>query len=221
MRYKVSQELFVIHFDYTSLRNQESQLMAADFHLPLTFNIKEMPSAINLERLIVTEHHKVPWDQDPEGKKECDGYLLTDSTGVVFANQYPKACYGQVSDTADYRFNTHYADDEDHTAILRAYTKGEKKIYEYHLLSDVICGMNTRIDIIDRNLSKEGEVSPSNSPFFKEIKDQLLDVLSQIKKEFREKYPEYDYEIKERDISINSPDRHFIIKECVFKRIGK
>jgi hypothetical protein len=53
-------------------------------------------------------HHKVAWDQDPEGEKKYDGFVFFEAP-VSFNppsrrwfNQYPSASYGQLSTDADY-----------------------------------------------------------------------------------------------------------------------
>src|SRR5690606_19708176 len=132
MRYQLNQELFVIHFDYASLRNQEKQFLAAEFLLPFMYGNKEVPSQVNLEMLTVIEHFRTPWDQDPAEELKHDGYLLLDSQSEIYANQYPRASYGQVTDTADRRFNYYVTGQEDHKKIFDSFDKGEKKVYEYH-----------------------------------------------------------------------------------------
>jgi len=80
---------------------------------------------IEFEVLTVTEHHKVAWDQDPEGEKKYDGYLLKSADGRGWVNQYPTADYGQVTDRADYLFDKHFPDGTDFDALkpsdLRTY----------------------------------------------------------------------------------------------------
>ena len=56
-------------------------------------------------QLTVTEHHKVPSEWDTENKLDCDGFKLVDSKNLIWHNQYPRASYGQISDSSDREFN--------------------------------------------------------------------------------------------------------------------
>ena len=59
---------------------------------------------IKMEVLEVTEHHKVPVAWREEEGPTADGYLLKDSEGKRWHNQYPVANYGQLDDSNDWRF---------------------------------------------------------------------------------------------------------------------
>ena len=61
--------------------------------------------SIELVTLTVASQHDVASSWDPKGAKEHSGFLLNDSTGQVWSNQYPHASYGQVSDAADWIFH--------------------------------------------------------------------------------------------------------------------
>ena len=95
-RYNLNQELIGIFFHYA---NRDS----SHFMQPYLYN-EEVPTKIELRKLTVTEHHKVPYSHDPEQKLTCDGYLLKDETGRVWKNQYPRASYGQTFNEFDYHF---------------------------------------------------------------------------------------------------------------------
>lgn len=59
---------------------------------------------IEVKMLTCVEHHKVPneWDESQPPKLDCDGFIFLDEeSGIRWANQYPYASYGQVSDVAD------------------------------------------------------------------------------------------------------------------------
>lgn len=59
---------------------------------------------IVVKMLTCVEHHKVPneWDETVPPKLDCDGFIFLDEeTDVRWANQYPRASYGQTTDTAD------------------------------------------------------------------------------------------------------------------------
>ena len=102
-RYIVGQEIEVIGFNYGS--GKEVWFAPR----PFAFNGAYYPLSIELFNLKVTEHHQVAWDQDPKGKKQYDGFILTAEDGSVWYNQYPRASYSQTSDTADRRFTINYA----------------------------------------------------------------------------------------------------------------
>ena len=102
-RYIVGQEIEVIGFNY----GFGKEVWFAP--RPFAFNRAYYPLSIELFNLKVTEHHQVAWDQDPKGKKQYDGFILTAEDGSVWYNQYPRASYSQTSDTADRRFTINYA----------------------------------------------------------------------------------------------------------------
>ena len=93
-RYSVGQEIIGINFRYEGRK-------IAGVLIPYIYN-DEKPSRIVFNKLTVTEHHKVPWDQDSSEnpEKKYDGYKLIDPSGRIWTNQYPRASYGQTSDGA-------------------------------------------------------------------------------------------------------------------------
>lgn len=59
---------------------------------------------IEVKMLTCVEHHKVPnhWAESEPPKLDCDGFIFLDEeNGNRWANQYPRASYGQVSDAGD------------------------------------------------------------------------------------------------------------------------
>lgn len=64
--------------------------------------------------MTVVEHHKVPWDQEPDGENKYDGFICVDDTGNRWASQWPHASYGQVSDAADRFFTRIHPEDTDY-----------------------------------------------------------------------------------------------------------
>lgn len=100
MRFQVGEEIYAIHFKLAG----HTGLAAGGYVRPYIYTDAGVEK-ITIKKLVVKEHHKVPWDQDPDGEKKYDGYVLTDEKGVVWHNQYEKASYGQVSDTANWMFN--------------------------------------------------------------------------------------------------------------------
>jgi len=103
MRYQIGEKLFVLGFYHDGTKKTPSIWSS----LGAVIAQPELNWSFKIIELTVTEHHKVPWNQDPEGKKECDGYILKDKDGVVYYNQYPAASYGQLSDFANRVFTVY------------------------------------------------------------------------------------------------------------------
>lgn len=101
MRYQIGQKIVVIAFDF------EKRIPGYQFPF---MHSDEPVRNILLKELTVTEQHEVAWDQDPEEKKEHTGYLLTDSDGKVWSNQYPTASYGQLDNSEDTAFRRYSED---------------------------------------------------------------------------------------------------------------
>lgn len=178
MRFHVNQNLFAVHFGY----NKDLPRTYGFFSMPMMFNNVE-PDDINFIKLTVTEHHKVPKVYDPEKKPECDGYLLKDETGRVFANQYPLASYGQISDEGNRRFGVHITEKG---MLDKLQAENQKAIFEGHLLSDVL-------ERIQRGI-KDLKDTPEDNAFYQRCKDKhdnLIKLYDRIVKEFGEKYPDY------------------------------
>lgn len=100
-RYSVGQEIIIVNFTYGSTPDNRFS------NRPFLFGAAVYP-IVSFETLTVTEHHKVPWDQDPKGELKYDGFVLKDSKGRIWHNQYPKASYGQISDQGDRTFYLPY-----------------------------------------------------------------------------------------------------------------
>lgn len=216
MRYQLNEEIFVIHFDYASLRAKEEKFQAADFYLPFVYGREEIPSEIDLELLTVTEHHLVPWDQDPKQEKKYDGYLLKDSQGEILSNQYPRASYGQTTDTGDRQFKYHFADDADYDPIFKTFNDGTRKVYQYALLSGVIENMTEGLINCINKLQDHQNISDEDKIFYAELKGRLTQVLMMIKDAFKEKYPDWKYETKRVPL-VEGMDYH--VCRCIFTKI--
>lgn len=176
MRFQPNQILFAVHFGH----NKDLPKTYGFFSMPMMFNDVE-PDDINFIKLTVTEHHKVPNVYDPEKKPECDGYLLKDEAGRVFANQYPLASYGQISDEGNRRFGVHITE----KGILdKLQAENPKVIFEGHLLSDVL-------ERIQRGIKELKEVTGDNAAHCHEKAGLLEKLYDRIVKEFSEKYPDY------------------------------
>lgn len=100
MRYQLHQQIWTIALD---LINKETNKPYTFLHfqtpVPNLFTIQ----AVRFTRLTVSEHHKVPgeWSDDIQ----YDGFICLDDKQRVWHNQYPRACYGQMSDSADGEFS--------------------------------------------------------------------------------------------------------------------
>jgi hypothetical protein len=58
---------------------------------------------LEIVELTCQSHHKVKWVYDPtEEEAKHDGFIFVDKTGAEWYNQYPRAEYGQLDDTADW-----------------------------------------------------------------------------------------------------------------------
>lgn len=178
MRYRVEQNLFAVHFGY-------------NLHIPRTYgfythplmwdNIE--PDDINIIKLTVTEHHKVPDNYDTEGKLDYDGYLLKSEDGQTFTNQYPRASYGQLSDDGNRRFTIHIKDTD---SLDKVRNGNPKAIFELHLLSEVL-------EKIKRGIKELGEIPKTAERYnsCQEKRAALIKFYDRIVKEFGEKHPDY------------------------------
>lgn len=101
MRYSVGQKLWTIGLELVSKKTGRTvNSFGFTAPNPELFEI----SKLFFNELTVTEHHRVPgeWSDDVQ----YDGFILNDSEGRVWHNQYPRASYGQISDTCDGLFKT-------------------------------------------------------------------------------------------------------------------
>lgn len=201
MRYEIGQTLFAVQFNFAA--DLEAGRIGM-FRQPLLYS-DEMPVAINIEKMVVTEHHRVYWDQDDkrQGAPEYDGFILVGEDGKKWANQYPDASYGQISDTANRRFNLYTdiagLDDNQIKAKERELIdklKADKgSYYETHLLTDVF-------GPIMRGIKDLGEVAPHESHY--KIAQTKLALLIQLKDQILEKFAEAypEYRLQERWIKL-------------------
>lgn len=74
---------------------------------------------IHVEMLECIEHHKVPnaYDESDTPTLDCDGFIFKAEAGFIWHNQYPRASYGQVSDTADRIVSRAFPEGTDHKTI--------------------------------------------------------------------------------------------------------
>lgn len=173
-RYSLGQKLIGVSFKYVS---ELGEMMQANV-LPLKYN-NDMPTEVHFVELTVEAHFKVSDRNDPQDRKDCDGYFLRDDKGVVWKNQYPHATYGQLDDSADRFFTT----DE--------YFKSPFTFTSAHLLSDRMSSICRGID----QLMKQAEKSPNE-----DAKQACLAKVAQLEQlqnlittEFKKKFPNKEF----------------------------
>lgn len=92
MRYNVGQKNVFINVQFVP-----SNMRFCALYLPWCDELK----SIELIKLTCTEHHRVPGDWSDE--VQYDGFRFVDEKGAVWDNQYPRASYGQLDDSANWR----------------------------------------------------------------------------------------------------------------------
>ena len=98
MRYQIGEQIPVISF--VTRNNLNGFTRRSIFFLPW----EETEVSSEIVYLTVKEHHKVPGRHDPKEELLYDGFILTDDSGCVWYNQYPRADYGQLDDSSNRRF---------------------------------------------------------------------------------------------------------------------
>lgn len=190
MRYELNQELFAVQFvTAMAAANKDIGLYVK----PLMFN-NHIPVLINFTKLVVAEHHKVPNEWDPEGAEpKYDGYLLKDEKDTVFANQYPRASYGQISDAGNRRFNIHETDKTDANALFEQLKNNPEMAYEYNLLTDTLESVRKGIDDLEN--------IPVTDEFYPQAQEKarcLKIVLELTVEQFGKKYPDYQIVLEKK-----------------------
>jgi hypothetical protein len=100
LRFPVGSKQYFIWIDFTrAVNNHQFTAM----YLPWVDTLNN----IEIKELTCIEHHKVSWDQDPKGDKDCDGFVFSEKNAqhqsARWFNQYPSASFGQLSDLANYK----------------------------------------------------------------------------------------------------------------------
>lgn len=187
MRFQPTQVLFAVQFTHARDLNAENIGM---FSQPLLYS-DEMPSKINFTKLMVTEHHKVydTYDEKREKPPECDGYILTDTEGRLWSNQYPTASYGQMSDEGNRRFHRHSTTKEGEEALVAELRKERGSFYECHLLSAVLekimKGIKDLSEMSDDKIAEgQKEAVVRKLGLLKQLQEQIV-------AQFKEAYPEH------------------------------
>ncbi len=109
-RYSVGEKLLVVSFQHMHPGRASSPALKKwtyDYwpkYMSVIHGVRV--TGVELFELEVKEHHKVKWEYDEDGAEpRYDGYVLEDSKGNRWFNQYPTAAYGQVSDRANRLFD--------------------------------------------------------------------------------------------------------------------
>lgn len=181
MRYEIDQKMFAVNFAFPGNHTHGM------YSVPLKYNDIQ-PESINFIELKVTEHHRVPGDYDDV--IAYDGYLLKDDAGTVYANQYPRASYGQTTDASNRRFNK--------LVETREQLK-EGAAFEYNLLSDTLASIYDGIDILDQ---------PENPRAF-EKRNQLIELRDRILAEFQLQYPQIQIVVAKEPLIEGSTVMHW------------
>ena len=97
-------------------------------------NTFERPLGCVVKTLVIKEHHRVPGNYEIDNKPKYDGFIAEDkATKEVYFNQYPRAKYGQVTDTEDRVFIS-----------PEKFLKFREKLYTLsELLDDVVTHMKS------------------------------------------------------------------------------
>ncbi len=200
MRYQPKQELFVVQFAYDPEGERNRW-----YRLPMLHD-NEQPTRINFNKLIVTEHHRVPgeWD-NADVEPQYDGYLLKDEQGEPFSNQFPRASYGQTSDEGNRRFSLRLDS-------VEAYHEKEKAnpriAFEYHLLTSVMESMEKGIKQLSNIVDTVAEPEERKVRASEKLVE-LVTLRDRIYREFKEQYPQYELAIKQ-------PETDFEVELSIF-----
>jgi len=116
MRFELNQKYPFVCVKFATAHRQFLQGMGASIFQPWEHKLLD----VEVKMLTCVEHHKVPneWDASTPPKLDCDGFIFLDEeTNVRWSNQYPRASYGQTTDTADRIVDRMFPDDTDYKAL--------------------------------------------------------------------------------------------------------
>jgi len=130
MRYEIGEKLYGVHFLTEKFVNDEFSKQW--YSQPYTYSDDPVVK-ITIVELLVKEHHKVAWEYDEAKELKHDGYLLQDKEGFQWANQYPRASYGQLSTISDSRFTLYHPSPDEYDKLAK-----QGQMLECHLLTDFI-----------------------------------------------------------------------------------
>lgn len=103
MRYNVNQVVLFMHINFIPKELRMGNLF---------FPWKDELVGVSFKKLTCKEHHRVPGDWDDEIK--YDGFIFSetkDGKEELYNNQYPRASYGQLDDSANWMIIDHTTDD--------------------------------------------------------------------------------------------------------------
>lgn len=176
MRYQVGEKLITVFFEI------EERELSAWFVMPYLYDMRNVRK-VWLKELEVKEHHKVGWDQDPAGEKKHDGYILQDSDGKYYHNQYPSASYGQLSCEGDTAFERNFPGGKDEVELY--FNKPEEPA-DFKLLTEVYSKIARGIMDIQAILANPERVADHEE--FRQKADLLIPVKEDIDKQLAETY---------------------------------
>lgn len=116
MRFEVNQKYAFVCVQFSTGTRQFLNGMASSIFQPWEHALL----GIEVKMLTCVEHHKVPneWDSSTPPKLDCDGFIFLDEeTEIRWSNQYPRASYGQTTDTADRVVMRMFPDGTDYKAL--------------------------------------------------------------------------------------------------------
>lgn len=101
-RYNVGQKYLFVRTVFHCIDPDDMQAKWVRLYMPWLHKLDRVEFLI----LECIEHHKVAWDQDPNGEKKYDGFVFRRvggnyERGNIWCNQYPHAAYGQLDDSND------------------------------------------------------------------------------------------------------------------------
>ena len=185
MRFEIGQKIYTIGLQYSD----SDDILFTPYVLPLVLGNAPSVSII-LNELTVREHHKVPgeWDDNPVH----DGFILADEAGNHWNNQYPRAAYGQITTTSDYRFDRR-APELSSLADLRKELNG--KPYEVESLSTYLedlesCIFQRSKMVVDSKVVDQPEK-------YQAVTDKMIEhrnsIINQFEKQFEKKVKISEY----------------------------
>ncbi len=130
MRYETGEKVYGVHF--LTEKFVDDEFSKQWYSQPYTYSDDPVVK-ITIVELLVKEHHKVAWEYDEAKELKHDGYLLQDKEGFQWANQYPRASYGQLSTISDSRFTLYHSSHDEYDKLAK-----QGRMLECHLLTDFI-----------------------------------------------------------------------------------
>jgi len=126
MRYTVGQVVLFLHIVFIP-----KELRMGGLYFPWADEFV----GVKFKKLLCKEHHRVPGDWDDEIK--YDGFIFSetvDGKEEIYHNQYPRASYGQLDDSGNWKIIDHTTDDfhfyQDAEKALETILRGVKELKE-------------------------------------------------------------------------------------------